>query len=78
MGVAILFILPRVECCIFINVVLVELPKRFSAVSYICLDSCKTMPILCNVIKSDRNKGDIMGYMSNGHLNSIEFFSKNS
>ena len=26
------------------------------------LDGCKTMPILRNVLKSDRNKGDILGY----------------
>ena len=25
-------------------------------------DGCKTMPILRNVLKSDTNKGDILGY----------------
>ena len=32
------------------------------------LNGCKTMPILLNVLKSDTNKGDIMGYNGNGPL----------
>ena len=39
------------------------------------LDGCKTMPILRNVLKSDTNKGDIMGYNEQWSF-SMEFYSK--
>ena len=41
------------------------------------LDVCKTMPILRNVLKSNTNKADILGY--NEQLSfSMEFYSKTS
>ena len=49
----------------------------FSIVFYRFLDSCKTMPILRNVLKSDTNKEDIMGYNEQWSF-SMEFNSKNS
>ena len=39
------------------------------------LDGCKTMPILRNVLKSNTNKGDIMGYNEQWSF-SVEFYSK--
>ena len=41
------------------------------------LDGCKTMPILRNVLKSDINEGDIMGYNEQWSF-SMEFYSKSS
>ena len=41
------------------------------------LDGCKTMPILLNVLKSDTNKGDILGYNEQWSF-SMEFYSKTS
>ena len=41
------------------------------------LEGCKTMPILPNVLKSDTNKGDILGY-NERWLFSMEFYSKTS
>ena len=43
------------------------------------LDGCKTMPIyiLRNVLKSDTNKGDILGYNEQWSF-SMEFYSKTS
>ena len=41
------------------------------------LDGCKTMPILRNVLKSDTNKGDIMGYNEEWSF-SLEIYSKRS
>ena len=39
--------------------------------------NCKTMPILRNVLKSDTNKGDIMGYNEQWSF-SLKFYSKSS
>ena len=74
MGEAILFILPRVQHS---NVVPVKLLQGFSMVFCRLLDGCKTMPILRNVLKSDTNKGDILGYNEQWSF-SIEFYSKTS
>ena len=41
------------------------------------LDGCKTMPNLRNVLKSDRNKGYILGYNEQWSF-SMEFYSKTS
>ena len=41
------------------------------------LDGCKTMHILRNVLKSDTNKGDILGYNEQWSFN-MEFYSKTS
>ena len=41
------------------------------------LDGCKTMPILRNVLKSDTNKGDILGYNEQWSFR-MEFYSKTS
>ena len=41
------------------------------------LDGCKIMPIPRNVLKSDTNKGDIMGYNEQRSF-SMEFYSKTS
>ena len=44
------------------------------------LDGCKTMPILRNVLKSDKsdtNQGDILGYNEQWSF-SMEFYSKTS
>ena len=41
------------------------------------LDGCKTMPMLQNVLKSDTNKGDIMGYNEQWSF-SMDFYSKSS
>ena len=41
------------------------------------LDGCKTMPILRSVLKSDTNKGDIMGYNEQCSF-SMEFYFKSS
>ena len=74
MGAAILFILPRVQHS---NVVPVSLLQGFSMVFCRLLDGCKTMPILRNVLKSDTNKGDVLGY--NGQWSfSMKFYSKTS
>ena len=40
------------------------------------LDGCQTMPILRNVLKSDTNKGDIMGYNEQWSF-SMAFYSIN-
>ena len=41
----------------------VELPQGFSMVfEYICSEGYKTINILLNVTKPDRNKEDIMGF----------------
>ena len=74
MGAAILFILPRVQHS---NVVPVYLLQGFSMVFCRLLDGCKTMPILRNVLKSDTNKGDILGYNEQWSF-SMEFYSKTS
>ena len=74
MGAAILFILPRVQHS---NVVPVKLSLGFSMVFCRLLDGCKTMPILQNVLKSDTNKRDILGYNEQWSF-SIEFYSKTS
>ena len=49
--------------------------KGFSIVFYRFLDGSKTMPILRNVLKSDTNKGDIMGHNEQWSF-SMEFYSK--
>ena len=41
------------------------------------LDGCKKRPILRNVLKSDTNKGEIMGHNEQWSL-SMEFYSKSS
>ena len=41
------------------------------------LDGCKTMPILRNVLKSNTNKGGILGYKEQWSV-SMEFYSKTS
>ena len=46
-------------------------------VFYRLLDGCKTMPILRNVLKSDTNKGDILGSNEQWSF-SMEFYSKTS
>ena len=74
MGAAILFILPRVQHS---NVVPVQLLQGFSMVFCRLLDGCKTMPILQNVLKSDTNKGDILGYNEQWSF-SVDFYSKTS
>ena len=67
------------ECNIpyFRNVVPVEVSQGFSIVFYRIKDSCKTMTILQNVMKSDTNKGGIMGYNEQYSL-SMEIVSKSS
>ena len=40
----------------------VELQQGFSKVFYQCLDRCKTIFILQNVMNLIETKGDIMGY----------------
>ena len=55
----------------------VELPQGFSIVFCRFLDGHKTVPILQNVMKSETNKRDIMGY--NEHWSfSMEICSKSS
>ena len=46
-------------------------------VFYRFLDDCKRMSILQNVLKSDIDKGDIMGYNEQWSI-SMEFYSKSS
>ena len=59
----------------FSNVVPVLLSQGFSIVFYRFLDICKTMPTLQNVLKSNTNKGDIMGYNEQWSF-SMAFYSK--